>query len=107
MDKIPKRGGSLSMTVEFGQILRKYREQLSGLSQTKVAQLLDMNPSYWSRLENGNRSVSAEAALRIILVLEIPSEEQALFLMLAAGYPAELTYSALHATNLREKHILD
>lgn len=44
--------------VQFGKTLKKLRKRLTGLSQENFANQINMDRTYHSSVENGNRNVS-------------------------------------------------
>ncbi len=43
---------------QFGQKLRKLRKELTGLSQEEFASRINMDRTYYSSVENGERNIS-------------------------------------------------
>ncbi len=69
---------------ELGEVFKAYRV-VHGLSQAELAELLHLDQSYVSMLENGKRTVRDEGELRrIAMVLDLPETE----LGLVDGMPA-------------------
>jgi ribosome-binding protein aMBF1 (putative translation factor) len=54
--------------------LKIYRQN-KGLSQGKLAKLLNILPSNISEMERGKRGISKEVAKRLSLILEVPVEK--------------------------------
>ena len=69
----------------FGTLLKDFRNRI-GLSQRTLSQEADIDTSYISRLERGEREVTSRAlALRLAEILNLSSEETDLWLI-SAGY---------------------
>lgn len=69
----------------FGQLLRDFRMRAK-LSQRDLARKAEIDTSYVSRLERGEREVASRSlALRIAEILELTMEETDLWLI-SAGY---------------------
>ena len=60
--------------VAFGDFIKKGR-QSRGLTQTFVAESLDMNQSYYSLIERGRRVVDLNTAIAICRVLQLDMRE--------------------------------
>jgi transcriptional regulator with XRE-family HTH domain len=69
---------------QFGKRLKKLRKELTNLSQENFANLINMDRTYYSSVENGNRNVSLLNISKIAdglnitiseLFLDIESEE--------------------------------
>lgn len=75
------------MTKEFGDLVQNYRTKQE-LSINKAAQLTQIDTSYLSRIEHGERNLGPEKSLRLMEVLKIaPDSASALeFLLYAAGH---------------------
>lgn len=58
-----------AITVHFGYAIRKRRQQLE-MTQTKLAELANLNRSYLSELERGLTSISLERAERLAQALK-------------------------------------
>lgn len=69
---------------EFGTMLRTYREFIR-LSQSRLAARADLDHSYVSRLESGQRTPTREAVTRISDALRLDAEQHDI-LMRAAGF---------------------
>jgi transcriptional regulator with XRE-family HTH domain len=54
----------------FGENLKKYRT-LKGLSQAKLAEILDISPNFISEIETGKRWVSSDTLVNFAAVLGI------------------------------------
>jgi transcriptional regulator with XRE-family HTH domain len=73
------------MATRFGQLLRQFRKR-AGISQRQLAERADIDTSYISKLESGERVVSSrDLALELSAILNLTPEETDLWL-LAAGY---------------------
>lgn len=60
---------------QFGKRLRKLRKDLTNLSQENFANHINMDRTYYSSIENGNRNVSLLNILKIAQGLEISISE--------------------------------
>ena len=69
---------------QFGKRLKKLRKELTNLSQENFANLINMDRTYYSSVENGNRNISLLNISKIAdglnitiseLFLDIESEE--------------------------------
>lgn len=58
----------------LGQQLRKYR-QAKGLSQEKLAEILDISHITVGRIENGNQSVNILLFMKILKILEVDAND--------------------------------
>lgn len=56
--------------LEFGSYIKEAREW-RGMTQTEVAEQLDINQSYYSLIENGKREVDLVLALKICQELKL------------------------------------
>lgn len=59
--------------MELKSIGKKIRDQrrIKNMSQEKLAELIDVTPSYISNIESGNRVVSLPTMLKIVKVLDL------------------------------------
>lgn len=58
----------------FGPVLRRFR-QAKGLSQEELAALLDISPSYISRMESDLKTPSLEMIFRLAGALDVNPHE--------------------------------
>jgi len=73
------------MAVKFGEFLQVFRVR-AGLSQRALAALAEIDTSYVSRLERGEREVtSRELALKLAEIFRLSADETDVWL-LSAGY---------------------
>ena len=61
--------------VQFGKRLKKLRKELTNLSQENFANHINMDRTYYSSIENGNRNVSLLNILKIAEGLNITLSE--------------------------------
>lgn len=59
--------------IEFGNRIRKCREK-ARLSQSKLAELSDLSPTFISCVERGIHSINAESLARICEVLHVSAD---------------------------------
>lgn len=88
------------MTVEFGREVRIYYDRLHkahGLNQKDVGKQTGISQSEFSKIMKGYREANPAVAEDLINVLNVPPENQAKFLLLAAGHPLSLVDSSLKA----------
>ena len=57
----------------IGSRIRKVRKDI-GLTQTKIAEILDVSPEYFSRIECGKTKINLEMLCRISEILKTPPE---------------------------------
>lgn len=55
-------------------MIKKYRKKL-GITQEKLAELLDISPRQMQRIENGSSETSLKTLKKIIKVLNISDED--------------------------------
>jgi len=73
------------MTMKFGEMLKEFRKR-ARLSQRALAVQAEIDTSYISKLESGDREVaSRDLALRLAQILRLSLEETDLWLI-SAGY---------------------
>jgi len=58
----------------FGENLKKYRT-IKGLSQAKLAEILDISPNFISEIETGKRWVSSDTLVNFAEVLGVEAYE--------------------------------
>ncbi|MGD0252366.1 MAG: helix-turn-helix transcriptional regulator [Verrucomicrobiota bacterium] len=58
----------------IGDAIRLYRNK-TGLTQEKLAELVDLNPKYIGEVERGEKIISIEALLRIAKAVKTPIHE--------------------------------
>ncbi|MEW6405712.1 MAG: helix-turn-helix transcriptional regulator [Chloroflexota bacterium] len=68
----------------FGEMLRKFRERV-GLSQKALAAAAEIDTSYISRIERGERNATRPIALRLAEILGLSQKEMDLWLI-EAGF---------------------
>ena len=61
---------ALNINVEFGNILRKFREG-RGLNQDQFAELCGISRAYYGRIERGEHSLTVEKCYMIASALNI------------------------------------
>src|SRR5258708_35359929 len=83
------------MTQEFGNLLRKIREQES-ITQKALAKEAGIHHNTINRVEAGEYLMGPEVAIAVATTLNIPVENQTKFFLLAAGYPEELVNKLLN-----------
>lgn len=84
----------------FASVLRRFRER-AGHSQSGLARLAKLDPSFVNRLESGQRGAERAVAEALIAALELPSEE-ADRLLAAGGYlPPSLARVGIDDPTLR------
>jgi transcriptional regulator with XRE-family HTH domain len=66
-----KRKPILQHRRSIGGAIRTHRKS-AGLTQEKLAELVDLNPKYVGEVERGEKIISIEALLRIARTLKIP-----------------------------------
>jgi transcriptional regulator with XRE-family HTH domain len=101
----------------FGENLKKYRT-LKGLSQAKLAEILDISPNFISEIETGKRWVSSDTLVNFAAVLGVevyeflkPSQaltdEIAAFIQSYTGKAAAAASDAVarSLTDLRKQYI--
>jgi transcriptional regulator with XRE-family HTH domain len=72
-------------TYSFGNMLREFRSRV-GLSQRALAEKADIDTSYISRIESGERKITSRSvALQLAKILQLSQEETDLWLI-SAGY---------------------
>jgi transcriptional regulator with XRE-family HTH domain len=101
----------------FGENLKKYRT-CKGLSQAKLAEMLDISPNFVSDIEGGKRWVSSDTLVKLATVLnievyeflkppEVPADELSAFIQSytgkAAAAASEAVVRSLNA--LRKQYI--
>jgi transcriptional regulator with XRE-family HTH domain len=69
--KKKKRGVILRHRKIIGDAIRFHRKE-SGLTQERLAELVDLNPKYLGEVERGEKIISIEALLRIARAVKIP-----------------------------------
>ncbi len=60
-------------------MIKKYRKKL-GITQEKLAELLDISPRQLQRIENGSSETSLKTLKKLIKVLDISDEDIVEFL---------------------------
>lgn len=60
-------------------MIKKYRKKL-GITQEKLAELLDISPRQLQRIENGSSETSLKTLKKLIKVLDISDEDIVKFL---------------------------
>lgn len=84
------------MSQEFAQLLRRYFDE-SGMTRRKIEKLIDVSGGYLTHVLLGSIDPGPEKAEALARVLNIPPDEQALFLLTAAGHSLETAQQALEA----------
>jgi transcriptional regulator with XRE-family HTH domain len=69
-----KRKTILRHRKTIGGAVRMYRGE-KGLTQEKLAELVDLNPKYLGEVERGEKIISIEALLRIAKAVKTPIRE--------------------------------
>lgn len=64
--------------IEFGEKLKQAREK-KGMSQAQVANLVEIHPNYYARIERGDANPSLDMLLKIARVLDIKSSSMLTF----------------------------
>lgn len=65
---------SEEVRITLGRKIRELRV-LEGLSQEEVAEITELNRSYISSLENGNKNVTLDILVKLALCFEVPLAE--------------------------------
>jgi len=69
-----KRKPILTHRKLIGEAIRLHRKN-AGLTQEKMAELVDLNPKYIGEIERGEKIISIEALLRIAKAAKVPMRE--------------------------------
>ncbi len=88
--------------VEMGRLIRNLRLR-KGLSQSGLARIVDLHPSYISRMEDGERRASPEVLKKMSEALEFPLEDLLVACGLIDDSSAEETAALEKRTGLRRE----
>ena len=76
------------MKKTFGKNVKYYRYKM-GYSQERLAEILDMNVSYLSQIENGNHNITFDRIIELARVLKV--EPNLLFEKCSNDIPNRIT----------------
>jgi transcriptional regulator with XRE-family HTH domain len=95
-DNAPGLGGP----DRFGGMLRSLRER-AGLSQSALARLAGLDPSFINRLESGRRGVERPIADALVVALSLPAREADRLLAAGGFLPPSLAKAGLDDPTLQ------
>lgn len=86
------------MTKGLGEQLRRFIPNIdphNRLSQERIAEKLDIDPTQLSRALSGSRGFGIESGVRVSERLLVPNDQLAEFLLHSSSYPPEVIARAL------------
>jgi transcriptional regulator with XRE-family HTH domain len=97
---MPDTGPETSSSDSFGVMLRSLRER-AGLSQSALARLAGLDPSFINRLESGRRGVERPIADALVVALSLPAREADRLLAAGGFLPPSLAKVGLDDPTLQ------